>query len=227
MPFGPAWISAEDAAASISRRFHGRSRAQQSIAIALRENLLEARAKWFGTAGGGRVDEASGDEGLKIPSEIWTRSLHWEEDVASWDWANGQFRVDVEPWPGDLHVFGGVHFLRDEIELLSPDARIFAGLSSVKVISHAQRAPAARVWNWEEAFADLVVIASVDGLEGEFGELTQRGNQAKLERWFADWFSKKSLRDEPGADREAPSPNECRIRARMVVGRLRSRQSGP
>ena len=228
MSLGPDWIAAAAAVDCLSGPFHGRSRAQQAIALALYENILEARAEWMTSAAGvGRVEEATDEQGLKIPSDIWTRSLHWLEDIAAWDWAESEFRVDVEPWPGDLHVFRGVHFCRKEIEALSPDAPAFASLAPPEPRKAHPRAAAAKYWDWEPALADLVALAAEDGLEHDFGDLTQRGNQAKLERWFADWFRDKSAREEPGSTRDSPSENECRIRAQMVVGSLRTRKANP
>ena len=231
MPFNADWISASQASNLLSHRFHGRSRAQDAIAIALRENLLQARATQHSIAssdGAARVNESSEDRGLSISSDIWNQSLHWDDDRDGWDWAVGTFSLDLEPWPGDLHVFHDVHFSRDEIQSIDPDSPAYTSLAAPKPPKKQVRVSSPRYWDWDPAFADLVALASLDGLDNVFGDLAKRGNQAKLERWFAKWFKEKTDKeDQTGTDRDAPSPNECKIRARMVVGSLRSRQAGP
>src|SRR5687767_4974732 len=113
MALAPDWMPAAEAAKSLAHKFGGKTRAMRAIALALKENLLEARAERKAcAAANGRVDldEAGDDQGLPIPTSIRDRSLHWEKDVEAWDWESGEFRIDEEPWPGDLHVFSGVHF---------------------------------------------------------------------------------------------------------------------
>ena len=212
------WLPALEAAQRLAPRFGGLTIAKQAIALGLREAMLRARAEWGARAGKGDevVEiEATAEQPIEIPPDVWLASENWEADRLGWSWQQGVFEVqglEVE----DDRYYGGVTFRQAEIEAIDPDLPPYCELHRERAAPRlaletvrSRRGSAARKWDWEPAFADLVALADLDGLEEALGTEFKRGFQATLEKWFATWFESKFD--------ESPSEDQRRIHARMIV----------
>lgn len=207
------WIEAIEAAKLLAPRLGGLTRAQLALAIGLREGILSAAAEETYIAEGDEAEPtdevAAPDELIGIPNEVWAQSAIWDSDRLSWDWDIGGFDVYTDD---SSYSFIGVHFLRFDVDNIDPSKPPYVDISPGDVAraqaDRKQRSAAGKYWDWEPAFAKLIALADLDGLEPEFGP-PRRGFSAKLEQWFAE-----TMRDSEGHE---PSVNECRLRARSVI----------
>ena len=240
MTLAEEWVWVLDAATLIARRFGGLTYAKEAIALGLREGLLQARADHVtfcdpeyeedGEEGTVFDCEASDDEPIQVPPEMWSRSANWDRDRAGWDWANGEFEIEGHSSERLEYSYGGLSLLQSEVDAISPDVVPYDTVSQRKkniqdkVEERRERSVSPKYWEWEPAFADLVAIADFDGLSEAFGkDLQLRGGMTKLEEWFESWFRNNRKSRVEGATRDAPSEAECRKRAKMIVQALITR----
>jgi hypothetical protein len=158
-----------DAAMRLAAKFGGISRAQQAIAIALREGLLRARA---GTCAyideDERVvqDEATPEEPIEISADVWHWSDNWPADVMRWSWDEGWFDVRAHDAEQD-RTFIGVTFSDQDLERLDPSLPAFTSLQAPRPVAGAKRGPKTNVNKWGALIGALLELERANRLKVE------------------------------------------------------------
>jgi len=170
------------------------------------EGLLRTRAKAF----------FKGSEELgpcDLPKEFWWAEGHAALDQ---DWTSGDFATSGPEarrtaWMADGPVREwrayGVEWSREDAEDMGAVFLVSPTVVERGIVTQAK-------WDWEGANIDLIAIAESENLVDTF-KLNERGGQARLEGWFADWFAKRN-------NGNSPSETERRKRAGLIKRSLPS-----
>ena len=145
------------------------------------------------------------DVGREVPGRLWPDFGMTHHNI---DWVRGDFHTSSgNEMFNDYKAFG-VRFDRaDAVRMGADFERQSTPIPGLRGIATEPK------WNWEEPLIELIAIAERDNLVDTFA-LSQRGGQAKLEKWFADWFVAKH-----GI---SPGESECRKRAKAIKESLPS-----
>jgi hypothetical protein len=139
-----------EAATQLATKFGGISRAQQAIAMALREGLLKARAEdcvYLGDNDEIIEEKATPKRPIEIQPDVWGWSDNWYADVMRWSWDDGHFEIRGEDAELD-RTFIGVSLRRADLEQLDPSLSALAELQAEKTVSGAKRGPKTNVEKW-------------------------------------------------------------------------------
>jgi hypothetical protein len=150
-----------EAATQLTTKFGGISRAQQAIAMALREGLLKARAEVCVYPGDNDEiveEKATPKQPIEVSPDVWRWSDNWAADVMRWSWDDGWFEIRGEDAELD-RTFIGISFCRADLDQLDPALPALGRIQEERVLAAgAKRGPKTNVQKWGELIGALLQL---------------------------------------------------------------------
>ena len=190
------WVPAMEAAKLLAPVFGGISRAEQAIAIALREGLLRARADTCASITDDEefvIQEATSNVPIEIDLQVWRWSDNWEADVMRWSWDDGWFDIRADDAEQD-RTYIGVSFYREQLERLDPSLPIFAPMQSRFEQKCAKRGPKTNTNKWGALIGALLELDRNDRLRvSDYERVAPLVNAVRTEVKTHLWLDDRTL----------------------------------